>query len=168
MADTKRKFASGDVASNRSAAYRYNLLDKWECGLVLTGTEVKSLRDGKAQLKDGYAAVRDGEVWLYNVHIPPYPPAQRNNHEPERPRKLLMKRAEIERMIGKTREKGLTLVPTRLYFSGPRAKVELALARGKDVRDKRAGIKERSSGARWTARCAPVDAPPHRGRREPA
>ena len=143
MADKKRTLASGDVASNRSASYRYNLLDKWECGLVLTGTEVKSLRDGKAQLKDGYAAVRDGEVWLYNVHIPPYPPAQRNNHEPERPRKLLMKRAEIERMIGKTREKGLTLVPTRLYFSGPRAKVELALARGKDVRDKRAGIKER-------------------------
>ena len=143
MADKKRILASGDVASNRSASYRYNLLDKWECGLVLTGTEVKSLRDGKAQLKDGYAAVRDGEVWLYNVHIPPYPPAQRNNHEPERPRKLLLKRAEIERLIGKTREKGLTLVPTRLYFSGPRAKVELALARGKDVRDKRAGIKER-------------------------
>ena len=143
MADKKRTLASGDVASNRSASYRYNLLDKWECGMVLTGTEVKSLRDGKAQLKDGYAAVRDGEVWLYNVHIPPYPPAQRNNHEPERPRKLLMKRSEIERMIGKTREKGLTLVPTRLYFSGPRAKVELALARGKDVRDKRAGIKER-------------------------
>ena len=143
MADKKRTLASGNVAGNRSASYRYNLLDKWECGLVLTGTEVKSLRDGKAQLKDGYAAVRDGEVWLYNVHIPPYPPAQRNNHEPERPRKLLMKRAEIERMIGKTREKGLTLVPTRLYFSGPRAKVELALARGKDVRDKRAGIKER-------------------------
>ena len=143
MADKKRILASGDVASNRSASYRYNLLDKWECGLVLTGTEVKSLRDGKAQLKDGYAAVREGEVWLYNVHIPPYPPAQRNNHEPERPRKLLMKRAEIERMIGKTREKGLTLVPTRLYFSGPRAKVELALARGKDQRDKRAGIKER-------------------------
>ena len=143
MADKKRTLASGDVASNRSASYRYNLLDKWECGLVLTGTEVKSLRDGKAQLKDGYAAVRDGEVWLYNVHIPPYPPAQRNNHEPERPRKLLMKRPEIERMVAKTREKGLTLVPTRLYFSGPRAKVELALARGKDVRDKRAGIKER-------------------------
>ncbi len=143
MADRKRTLASGDVASNRSASYRYNLLDKWECGLVLTGTEVKSLREGKAQLKDGYAAVRDGEVWLYNVHIPPYPPAQRNNHEPERPRKLLMKRSEIERLVGKTREKGLTLVPTRLYFSGPRAKVEIALGRGKDVRDKRAGIRER-------------------------
>ena len=143
MAGNKRTLASGDVASNRSAAYRYHLLDKWEAGLVLTGTEVKSLREGKAQLKDGYASVRDGEVWLHNVHIPPYPPAQRNNHEPERPRKLLMKRAEIERLIGKTREKGLTLVPTRIYFSGPRAKVEIALARGKDVRDKRAGIRER-------------------------
>jgi SsrA-binding protein len=143
MGDRKRTLASGDVASNRSASYRYNLLDKWECGLVLTGTEVKSLREGKAQLKDGYAAVRNGEVWLYNVHIPPYPPAQRNNHEPERPRKLLMKRSEIERLVGKTREKGLTLVPTRLYFSGPRAKVEIALGRGKDVRDKRAGIRER-------------------------
>jgi SsrA-binding protein len=139
----KRKAAPGDVATNRQASHRYHLLDRWECGLVLLGTEVKSLREGKAQIKDGYAAVRDGEVWLYNVHIPPYPPAQRNNHEPERPRKLLMKRSEIERMIGKTREKGLTLVPTRLYFSGPRAKVELALARGKDVRDKRAGIRER-------------------------
>ena len=139
----KRKAAPGDVATNRQASHRFHLLDRWEAGIVLTGTEVKSLREGKAQLKDGYASVRDGEVWLYNVHIPPYPPAQRNNHEPERPRKLLMKRAEIERMVGKTREKGLTLVPTRLYFSGPRAKVELALARGKDVRDKRAGIKER-------------------------
>ena len=132
-----------DIATNKQASYRYHLLEKWEAGLVLTGTEVKSLREGRAQLKDGYASVRDGEVWLHNVHIPPYPPAQRNNHEPERPRKLLMKRAEIERLIGKTREKGLTLVPTRIYFSGPRAKVEIALARGKDVRDKRAGIRER-------------------------
>ena len=143
MADKKRMLASGDVATNRSASYRYNLLDKWEAGMVLTGTEVKSLRDGKAQLKDGYAAVREGEVWLYNVHIPPYPPAQRNNHEPERPRKLLMKRSEIERLIGKTKEKGLTLIPTRLYFSGPRAKVEIALGRGKDRGDKRQAIKER-------------------------
>src|ERR687890_1635876 len=132
-----------DVATNRQASYRYNLLDKWECGLVLTGTEVKSLRDGKAQLKDGYAAVRDGEVWLYNVHIPPYGPASRENHEPERPRKLLMHKREIDRLIGKTREKGLTLVPTRLYFSNGRAKVEIALARGKDVGDKRQTIKER-------------------------
>jgi SsrA-binding protein len=132
-----------DVATNRQASYRYHLLEKWEAGLVLQGTEVKALRDGKAQIKDGYASVRDGEVWLYNVHIPPYGPASRENHEPERPRKLLMHKREIDRMIGKTREKGLTLVPTRLYFSGGRAKVEIALARGKDVGDKRQSIKER-------------------------
>src|SRR3954451_11973652 len=132
-----------DVATNRQASYRYNLLDRWEAGLVLTGTEVKSLREGKAQLKDGYASVRDGEVWLYNVHIPPYAPATRENHEPERPRKLLMHRGEIERLIGKTKERGLTLVPTRLYFRGPRAKVEIALARGKDRGDKRQALKER-------------------------
>src|SRR5829696_5174692 len=119
-----------DIATNKQASYRYHLLEKWEAGLVLTGTEVKSLRGGKAQLKDGYAAVQNGEVWLHNVHIPPYGPATRENHEPERPR-------------GKTREKGLTIVPTRLYFNGPRAKVEIALARGKDVGDKRQTIKER-------------------------
>ena len=133
-----------DVATNRQASYRYHLLDKWECGLVLTGTEVKSLRGGKAQLKDGYASIQNGEVWLHNVHIPPYAPATRDNHEPERPRKLLMHKREIERLIGKTKEKGLTLVPTRLYFSDSnRAKVEIALARGKDVGDKRQAIKER-------------------------
>src|SRR3954466_15707989 len=133
-----------DIARNRQASHRYHLLDRWEAGLVLTGTEVKSLRDGKAQIKDGYAAVRNGEVWLHNVHIPPYAPASRENHEPERPRKLLMHKREIERLIGKTKEKGLTLVPTRLYFSeSNRAKVEIALARGKDVGDKRQAIKER-------------------------
>jgi SsrA-binding protein len=132
-----------DIANNRQARHRYNLLEKWEAGLVLTGTEVKSLREGKVQIKDGYASVRDGEVWLHNVHIPPYAPASRENHEPERPRKLLMHKREIERLIGKTREKGLTLVPTRLYFSGGRAKVEIALARGKDVGDKRQSLKER-------------------------
>jgi SsrA-binding protein len=134
---------SRDVATNRQASHRYHLLERWECGLVLQGTEVKALRDGKAQIKDGYASVRDGEVWLHNVHIPPYGPASRENHEPERPRKLLMHKREIDRLIGKTREKGLTLVPTRLYFSGGRAKVEIALARGKDVGDKRQAIKER-------------------------
>ena len=131
------------MASNRQASYRFELLDRLECGLVLQGTEVKALRDGKAQIKDGYASVRDGEVWLHNVHIPPYGPASRENHEPERPRKLLMHKREIDRLIGKTREKGLTLVPTRIYFSGGRAKVEIALARGKDVGDKRQAIKER-------------------------
>src|SRR3954466_10882344 len=132
-----------DIARNRQASHRYHLLEKWEAGLVLTGTEVKSLREGKAQIKDGYASVSDGEVWLYNVHIPPYAPATRENHEPERPRKLLMHRREIERLIGKTKEKGLTLVPTRIYFSGRHAKVEIALGRGKDVGDKRQAIKER-------------------------
>src|SRR3954465_13691683 len=132
-----------DVATNRQASHRYHLLEKWECGLVLQGTEVKALRDGKAQIKDGYASVRDGEVWLHNVHIPPYGPASRENHEPERPRKLLMHKHEIDRLIGKPREKGLTLVPTRLYFRDGRARVEIALARGKGVGDKRQAIKER-------------------------
>jgi SsrA-binding protein len=132
-----------DIARNRQASRRYHLLEKWEAGLVLTGTEVKSLREGKAQIKDGYAALRDGEVWLHNVHIPPYAPASRENHEPERPRKLLMHKREIERLIGKTREKGLTLIPTRMYFKGSHAKVEIALAKGKDVGDKRRAIKER-------------------------
>jgi SsrA-binding protein len=139
----KRKAAPGDVATNRQARHRYHLLDKWEAGMVLTGTEAKSLREGKAQLKDGYAAVRDGEVWLHNVHIPPYAPASRENHEPERPRKLLLHQREIAKLVGSTRERGLTLVPTRLYFSGGRAKVEIALAKGKDVADKRHTIKER-------------------------
>ncbi len=140
----KRKAAPGDVATNRQASHRFHLLDRWEAGIVLTGTEVKSLREGKAQLKDGYASVRDGEVWLYNVHIPPYGPATRENHEPERPRKLLLHRREIDRLIGRTREKGLTLVPTRVYFrDGKRAKVEVALGRGKDAGDKRQSIKER-------------------------
>jgi SsrA-binding protein len=94
-------------------------------------------------MKDAYAAVRDGEVWLHNMHIPPYGPASRDNHEPERPRKLLLKKSEIERLIGKTKEKGLTLVPTRLYFKGPYAKAEIALARGKDLHDKRQSIKDR-------------------------
>ena len=132
-----------DIATNRQARHRYHFLETWEAGIALTGTEVKALRDGKAQIKDGYATVRDGEVWLHNVHIPPYAPASRANHEPERSRKLLMHRREIERLIGKTREKGLTLVPTRVYFRNGRAKVEIALAKGKDVGDKRQAIKER-------------------------
>jgi SsrA-binding protein len=139
----KRKAAPGDIATNRQASFRYHLLEKWECGIQLQGSEVKSLRDGGVQLKDAYAEVRDGEVWLQNMHVAPYKPAARENHEPERPRKLLMHRSEIERLIGKTAEKGLTLVPTRVYFKGPNAKVEIALARGKDVRDKRRSIKDR-------------------------
>ena len=139
----KRKAAPGDVATNRQASYRYELLERWEAGMQLQGSEVKSIRDGRVQLKDAYATVRDGEVWLHNVHISPYAPAARENHEPERPRKLLMHKREIERLIGKTQEKGLTLVPTRVYFKGRNAKVELALARGKDVRDRRRDLKDR-------------------------
>ena len=140
----KRKAAAGDVATNRQAAFRYNLLERVEAGIVLQGSEVKSLRNGGVQLKDAYASLSpDGEVWLYNVHIAPYAPASRENHEPERPRKLLLHRREIERLIGKTAEKGLTIVPTRVYFKGPHAKVEIALARGKDFADKRRSLRER-------------------------
>jgi SsrA-binding protein len=138
----KRKAAAGDVATNRQAAFRYNLLEKLEAGIVLQGSEVKSLRNGSVQLKDAYAEVRDGELWLRNMHIAPYAPA-RDNHDPERPRKLLLHRREIERLIGKTAERGLTIVPTRIYFNGSRAKVEIALAKGKDVHDKRRSIKDR-------------------------
>ncbi len=141
----KRKAAPGDVASNRQASYRYNLLERFECGIVLTGTEVKSLREGKAALKDAYASVRDGEVWLMGVYIPPYGPAAHDNHDPERARKLLLHRGEIERLEIRTHERGLTLVPTRMYFSGTRsrAKVEIALAKGKDLFDKRDTIRTR-------------------------
>jgi SsrA-binding protein len=139
----KRKASPGDVATNRQASFRFDLLDRLETGIVLTGTEVKSLRSGTAQIKDGYAQVRDGELWLHNVHIPPYGPASRENHDPERPRKLLAHRREIDRLVGKIQERGLTIVPTRIYFNGPRAKVEIALARGKDRFDKRESIKAR-------------------------
>jgi SsrA-binding protein len=143
----KRKAGAGDVATNRQASFRYNLLDRFEAGIALVGTEVKSLREGNVQLKDAYAAVRDGEVWLIGMYIAPYAPASRENHDPERPRKLLLHRYEIDRLIGATRERGLTVVPTRVYFSdgGSRAKVEIALARGKDVHDKRESIRRRES-----------------------
>ncbi len=141
----KRKVAPGDVASNRYASYRFELLERLECGIALQGTEVKALRDGGAQLKDGYALVRDGELWLHNVHIPPYGPAARENHEPERDRRLLAHRRQIDRLASQIKEKGLTLVPTRVYFNDGRAKVEIALAKGKDRFDKRESIKERET-----------------------
>jgi SsrA-binding protein len=146
MAKTrKRKAAPGDVATNRQASHRFHLLERLECGIQLQGSEVKSLREGRAQLKDAYATVRDGELWLHHVHIPPYEPAARDNHQPERDRKLLVHRRELERLIGTTKERGLTLVPTRIYFKGPHAKVELALARGKDAFDKRESIRRRET-----------------------
>ncbi len=134
---------SGDVATNRRARHKFELVEKMEAGIVLKGSEVKALRGGKAQMTDAYAVVDRGEVWLRNLHIPPYEFAGNDNHEPTRPRKLLLHRAEIERLLGKTAQKGLTLVPTRIYFKGPRAKVELALARGKEGRDRRRDIADR-------------------------
>jgi SsrA-binding protein len=139
----QRTPASGDVATNRRARHKFEAVEKMEAGIVLQGSEVKSLRNGKAQMTDAYAVVEQGEVWLRNLHIPPYEPASRENHEPERPRKLLLHKAEIERLIGKTAEKGLTLIPIRIYFKGSRAKVELALARGKEGRDRRREIADR-------------------------
>ena len=141
----KKKVGAGDVASNRYASYRYELIERIEAGIVLEGTEVKALRTGGAQLKDGYAALSDGELWLHSIHIPPYGPAARDNHDPERPRKLLMHRRELDRLAVRVNERGLTLVPTRIYFNGSHAKVEIALARGKDLYDKRETIRERET-----------------------
>jgi SsrA-binding protein len=143
MSPKRRKPAGGEVATNRRARHRYELLEAFECGIELLGSEVKSLRQGKAQLTDAYAAIEGGEVWLRGLHIPPYPPAAGENHDPERPRRLLLHRYEIERLIGRVERRGLTLVPTRIYFKGTRAKVELALARGKEQRDRRREIRDR-------------------------
>jgi len=143
MAKKARKPASGDVATNRRAGHKFELLDRVEAGIELLGTEVKALREGKAQLGDAYAVIDRGEVWLRNAYIPPYPPAADQNHDPERPRRLLLHRYEIDRLVGRSERKGLTLVPTRIYFKGPYAKVELALARGKDQRDRRREIRDR-------------------------
>jgi SsrA-binding protein len=139
----KRKLASGDVVTNRRARHKFELLDTYECGIELLGTEVKALREGNAQLGDAYAVIERGEVWLRNAYIPPYAPAADSNHDPERPRKLLLHRYEIERLVGRSERRGLTLIPTRIYFKGPHAKVELALARGKEQRDRRREIRDR-------------------------
>jgi SsrA-binding protein len=137
--------ATKTIATNRRARFDYELVETFEAGLVLLGSEVKSLRDGKADLKDSYAALRDGEMWLFGLRIAPYEFARDGGHEPERPRKLLMHRAEIDRIGSTLAERGLTLVPTRLYFKDGKAKVELGLARGKDRFDKRESIKERET-----------------------
>jgi SsrA-binding protein len=133
------------VVDNRRARHDYHLLDRVEAGLVLTGTEVKSLREGRARLAQAFAEVRDGEAWLIGSHIDEYAGGNIQNHEPGRDRKLLMRRGEIDSLAGKVREKGLTLVPTKLYFKDGRAKVELALARGKELRDKRRDIARRDA-----------------------
>jgi SsrA-binding protein len=133
------------IADNRKAFFDYHVLDTFEAGIVLAGTEVKGIREGRANLRDSYARVESGEIWLYNVHINPYSHRGYSNHDPKRRRKLLLHRAEIRKLIGKTVEKGLTLVPTRMYFKNGRVKVALALARGKQVHDKRETIKRRET-----------------------
>jgi SsrA-binding protein len=133
------------IAQNRKARHDFHVEDVYEAGIVLTGTEVKSLRAGRASLVDGYAVIKDGEAWLMGVHIPEYTEGTWTNHEPRRPRKLLLHRLEIERLIGKTKESGLTLVPLALYFKDGKAKIEIALARGKRQHDKRQALAERQA-----------------------
>jgi len=139
-----KKKASGEnpnnklIARNRKARHDYEILDRWECGMVLLGSEVKSMRAGRVNLSDSYGDLRDGEIYLMNLHVSPYEQANQFNHEPLRARKLLMHRREIRKLVGKTAEKGLTLVPLQLYFKKGIAKCELALARGKKSYDKRA------------------------------
>jgi SsrA-binding protein len=131
------------IAKNKKARFNYELSERFEAGMVLTGTEVKSLRLGKANLTDAYARLKDGEVWLMSLHIGPYPYAYYDNHEPERPRKLLLHRAEIKKLTGKVQEQGMSLIPLALYFKRGVAKVELVLAKGKKRHDKRETIKRR-------------------------
>jgi SsrA-binding protein len=132
------------IARNKKARHEYFIEDTYEAGIVLTGTEVKSLREGRASLVDGFAQIRDGELWMYNVHIPEYNQGTWNNHAPRRLRKLLLHKSEIQKLIGKTKESGLTLIPLELYFKDGKAKVELGLARGKKDYDKRQVIMERT------------------------
>jgi SsrA-binding protein len=131
------------IAENRRARHEYQLLERYEAGIVLTGTEVKSLRAGRANLQRAFADIRGNELWLVGAHIAEYESGNIQNHDPDRERKLLLHRRQIDSLLGKVRERGLTLVPTRLYFKDGRAKVELALARGKETRDKRRDIAER-------------------------
>lgn len=131
------------VATNRRARHNYDIVDIFEAGIVLRGSEVKSLRAGQVQLKDAYATIRDGELWLENAHIAPYSFASGGGHDPERPRKLLLHRREIDRLIGKVNEQGLTLIPLQVYFTSGKAKIELALAKGRRTYDKRRKLAER-------------------------
>ncbi len=133
------------VTLNRKARHDYEVLETYEAGLVLTGTEVKSLRAGRANLKDSFARIEKGEAWLYNMHISPYSHGNIYNHDPTRPRKLLLHKSEIRRLTGKVEERGLTLVPLKIYFKDGYAKVELALARGKRLYDKRRDIAKRDA-----------------------
>jgi SsrA-binding protein len=133
------------IVSNRKARYEYQVLDTWEAGLVLQGTEVKALRQGKANLQDAFARFDAGELWLFNLHISPYEQGNRFNHDPLRPRKLLLSRRELRKLVGQVEQKGLTLVPLDLHFRQGIAKVNLALARGKKLHDKRDDVKRRDA-----------------------
>ncbi|GIK23238.1 MAG: SsrA-binding protein SmpB [Ignavibacteriales bacterium] len=136
----KQQAEEKNIAVNRKARHEYAILQTFEAGIVLVGTEVKSLREGKANLVDSYALIKNNEIWLLSLHISEYKQGNINNHIPTRDRKLLMNRSEIRKLIGKTKEKGLTLIPLRLYFKSGRVKVELALAKGKKIYDKRQDI----------------------------
>ena len=143
MAEIAEKSERQSIARNKRARHDYTIIDTWEAGIVLTGSEVKSLRDGKANISDAYGIVKEGEVHLLNLHISPYEKASHFNHEPTRTRKLLLHRKEIKKMIGAVERQGLTLVPLELYFKRGRAKVALALGKGKKLYDKRADEKRR-------------------------
>lgn len=148
MAKTNTKTSSGGgikiAADNRQARYQYEILETYEAGLALLGTEVKSIREGKVNLRDGFANVKGGEVWLHNVHISPHKMTNlAYNHEPRRTRKLLLHKQEIRKLIGQTEQKGLTLVPLKMYFKDGRVKVSIALARGKKLHDKRESLKKK-------------------------
>ena len=134
-----------DASVNRAASHNYFLLERFEAGVVLTGTEVKSIRSGRANLKDSYGLIKDGELWLLNAHIGPYEHGNIHNHAPLRTRKLLMHKEEIKKLIGKTQQKGLTLIPVRMYFKNGKVKVELALAKGKQLWDKRETERRRTA-----------------------
>jgi SsrA-binding protein len=145
MKKTERELAQSSIAENRKAYHDYHLLESFEAGIVLVGTEVKAIREGRANLRDSFARVDDGEVYLYNVSISPYSHRGYADHEPLRRRKLLLHRDEIRKLIGRTVEKGMTLVPTRLYFKNGRVKVSISLAKGKKEYDKREAIKRRDA-----------------------
>ena len=142
---TDREKAQQNIAENRKAFHDYHVLETFEAGVALVGTEVKSIREGNVNLRDSFARIESGEVWLYNVHINPYSHRGYSDHEPTRRRKLLLRKAEIRKLIGKTVEKGLTLVPTRMYLRNGFVKVSLALAKGKKAYDKRETIKRREA-----------------------
>ncbi|MBF8248085.1 MAG: smpB, partial [Bacteroidetes bacterium] len=133
------------LVSNRKARHEYEILETLEAGIALKGTEVKSLRNGNANLQDGYAVIKNGEVWLLGMHISPYEQGNINNHEPKRDRRLLLQKKQIRKLFGRVAEKGLTLVPLSVYFKGPYAKIELALARGKKTFDKREAVAKRDA-----------------------